>query len=253
MRLVLFGWCLLMFFPAYAQRPKGADAEKWAQQMEETFELYVRNVRYQKEHLPWVDLHFGIGGLAPAPLSFGSNSDILPNELLRSWMWKFGTGMNYRFDGTPWVIQYGMRVSVHRLGLPEHMGIINTPDGRDFGRLHPEASGVQLVAAYIYLPLMFHLDFSKYGMGNGFRIGLGGVVGYRVNGYQRFSAPDSGGEIMRYKVSGDHGINDFRYGLLMQMGLKSYQLSLGYDLNDFLAGVGETPAHYAYFLLGIEL
>lgn len=253
MRFVLLGWCLMIFFPAYAQRPKGADAEKWAQQMEETFELYVRNVRYQKEHLPWADLHFGIGGLAPAPLSFGSNSDILPNELLRSWMWKFGAGMNYRFDGTPWVIQYGMRVSVHRLGLPEHMGIINTPDGRDFGRLHPEASGVQLVAAYINLPLMFHLDCSKYGMGNGFRFGLGGEVGYRVNGYQRFSATDAVGEVMRYKVSGDHGINDFRYGLLMQMGLKSYQLSLGYDLNDFLAGVGENPAHYAYFIFGIEL
>lgn len=252
MRFILLCVGLSMFFPVNAQRPKGSDAEGWAKRMEETFDLYVRNVRYQKEHLPWADLHFGMCGLFAPPLSFGNNSDILPTELLRSWMWKFGAGMNYRFDGTPWVMQYGMRVSVHRLGLPEHTGIINTPDGRSLGRLHPEASGVQLVAAYVNLPLMFHLDFSKYGMGNGFRIGLGGEVGYLVNGYQRHSAPDAGGEVMRYKVSGDHGINNFRYGLLTQIGFKSYQISIGYDLNNFLPAL-ENPSHYTYFLLGIEL
>ncbi|TVQ76372.1 MAG: hypothetical protein EA358_09520 [Flavobacteriales bacterium] len=251
-RIFTLLFLLVLTSEIQAQRPPGKDREEWQDDMEKQFELYVRNVRYQRDHLPWADLHFGPASLAAAPLAFGSNSDILPTELGRSWMWKFGAGMQYRWDKTPMVLQYGLRFSVHRLGLPDGRMVFASADGGyEYGIVNPEYSRVQLVASYLNIPLMLHFDYSKYGIGNGFTWGFGGEFGIRTNQYQRYTMPNAQGDDLRVKVSGPHGISPIRYGLLTQLGYKAYKISVGYDLNSFVDL--ENNAHFVYFLLGIEL
>ena len=222
--------------------------EKWKKRMEENYELYVRKVKFQKESTPWLDIHFGLNNWLRGDHSFPQNAESA--EVFRSWAWKFGVGYKKRFDKKPFVLQYGLQVSVHRIGLEGESMLQKTSAGTFIGSdpsLDVQRS--QVVVSYLNLPLMFHLDLSPYGIDKGFTLGVGGEVGVRVNGYQRQHVIDETGDRMKIKSSGEYNFSRFRYGPAVQVGYKKTKVSVGYDMNPVFQDGPQN--HFVYCLVGL--
>jgi hypothetical protein len=82
-----------------------------------------------------------------------------------------------------------------------------------------------------------HWGGSSY-RGSGFRIGLGGFAGYRIDSYSRFIFKENG-EKRAEREKGNLGLNNFRYGTRLQMGFRGLDLFANYDLNNlFMPGRG---------------
>ena len=65
---------------------------------------------------------------------------------------------------------------------------------------------------------------------SGFRIGLGGYAGYRILSYSKFVYDDGNKE--KDKERDNFNLNNFRYGIRLQMGFGGTDLFFNYDLND---------------------
>lgn len=241
---------LLAFtFNLHAQSEK-TDEQKWKDRLQENYDIYVRKVKYQREHQPWIDVHFGFNNWVTN--DFALNEGNAEAELLRSWAWKFGMGGKYRLSKTPLVFQYGLQFSVHRLGLSDNNALVKSANSVDILPLeNVDMIRSQVVVSYMNIPLMVHLDFSDYGIDNGITFGFGGEVGLRINGYQRQIFNDQFGDEMRVKSTGNYNFQTLRYGLAAQLGYGSYKLSAGYDLNPVFANGPE--GRMVYLLFGIVL
>ncbi len=97
----------------------------------------------------------------------------------------------------------------------------------------------KLTATYINLSAVPVLDFSRRNnnhdlhssySGRGFRLGIGGYAGYRIGSHSKFVYLDSGRE--RDKNRDNFFLNNWRYGLRLQMGYRGLDLFFNYDLND---------------------
>jgi hypothetical protein len=247
-QIITFLFVVFSLFVQAQTDTAGSDENKWKQQLEDNYELYVRKVKYQKENTPWVDIHFGLNNWLRGDYSFSQNID--KADVFRSWAWKFGLGYKKRFDKKPFVLQYGLQVSVHRIGLTDDNMLQKTGTETFIGTdsmLDVERS--RFVVGYLNSPLMFHLDLSPYGIDKGFTLGLGGEVGVRVNGYQQQYIIDEVGDKMRIKTSGNYNFSRFRYGLAAQLGYKKTKISLGYDLNPVFQDGPQN--HFVYCLIGL--
>jgi hypothetical protein len=92
---------------------------------------------------------------------------------------------------------------------------------------------------FITLPLHFEFDFSKnknvndkqfFRSHNGFRLGLGGFVGYNTNSKQFLEYEVNGYKIKEVQ-KGNWNVPDWNYGLSAYMGHKATSLYVKYDLN----------------------
>lgn len=83
----------------------------------------------------------------------------------------------------------------------------------------------------------------------GFRIGIGGYGGYRIASYSKVVYNDGNEEKDRDKDN--FHLNNFRYGLRLQMGYRSTDLFFNYDMNELFAE-GKGPKLNA-FSFGIIL
>lgn len=248
MKYIIIILAALSFSPLTAQK-KGETEQKWKNQVQDNFDLYVRKVKFQREHQPWADVNFGLNNWLNADMAFPEGN--AEAELFRSWAWKFGFGGKYRRDKTPLVFQYGLQFSVHRLGLSGSNALEKNDDGVTISPLDLDAVRSQVVVSYMNVPLMIHLDFSNYGVDNGFTFGIGGEIGVRINSYQRQIYDDAFGDRMTMKNSGEYDFQRWRYGLAAQIGYGNYKLSAGYDLNPVFRNGPDL--RMVYLLLGIVL
>jgi hypothetical protein len=92
---------------------------------------------------------------------------------------------------------------------------------------------------FLTVPVHLEFDFSKtevkdgkkiFRSHNGFRVGLGGYVGYNTNSKQFLSYKVDG---YRFNVrqKGNWNVDDFNYGLSVYVGYKETSLYVKYDLN----------------------
>lgn len=93
---------------------------------------------------------------------------------------------------------------------------------------------------FLTVPVHLEFDFSKTTVGedgkkkfcshNGFRVGLGGYVGYNTNSKQFLSYKIDG---YRYNVrqKGNWNVDDFNYGVSAYIGYKETSLYVKYDLS----------------------
>ncbi len=227
----------------------GATEREWKDKLQDNYDLYVRNVKFQKAHQPWIDVHFGLNNWLNEDFSLADGAE--EAELLRSWAWKFGMGGKYRVENTPVVLQYGLQFSVHRLGLADDNALEKYSDEIRIEPVDLDMIRSRFVVSYMNVPLMVHLDFSDYGIDNGFTVGVGAEVGMRINSYQRLTYNDGFGDETTLTQKGEFYFQRWRYGLALQIGYGKYKLSAGYDLNPvFHSGPN---AQMAYVLLGIVL
>ncbi len=65
----------------------------------------------------------------------------------------------------------------------------------------------------------------------GFRIGLGGYIGYRISQKAKYIYK-RGGDRNKDKDKGSFFINDLRYGARLQLGINGFDMVVNYDLNE---------------------
>jgi hypothetical protein len=70
-----------------------------------------------------------------------------------------------------------------------------------------------------------------WGHGNGFRIGLGPYVGYRIDSYSKH-VYYSNGDKEKDQDRSSYYLNNFRYGARFQIGYRGTDLFVNYDMND---------------------
>lgn len=97
---------------------------------------------------------------------------------------------------------------------------------------------------YLTIPLHLEFDFSKdkivddkpvFQTHKGFRLGVGGFVGYNTNSKQYLRYEVDGYKIKEVK-KGDWNVNDWNYGLSAYVGWEQTSLYLKYDLNPLFRG-----------------
>ena len=106
----------------------------------------------------------------------------------------------------------------------------------------------KLTVSYITASLVPVIDFSESsqksrvwdGDGNGFRIGLGPYIGYRVGSHTKVVYSDDG-DREKDKNRDSFYLNNFRYGARLQLGFRSTDLFFNYDLNELFAS-GKGPS-----------
>lgn len=88
---------------------------------------------------------------------------------------------------------------------------------------------------YLNVPVMLELDFTKenYEINNGFRMGVGGYGGVRLNGKRKIEYNDDNFNSIEEEAKGDLNSNLLRYGLMAQIGWKDFNITGKYDLNRF--------------------
>ena len=126
-------------------------------------------------------------------------------------------------------------------------GITFVEDTRDV-----EFEKSKLEAMYIAASVVPVIDFGDNsrkariweGYGNSFRFGLGPYIGYRIESHSKLVYKDDSGK-EKDKEHDSFYLNNFRYGVRLQVGYRSTDLFFNYDLNElFVSGKG--PALNAF-------
>jgi hypothetical protein len=81
------------------------------------------------------------------------------------------------------------------------------------------------------------------GYGESFRIGLGPYIGYRIGSHSKLVYKDDGRE--KEKNRDSFYLNNIRYGARLQIGIRSTDLFLNYDLNEMFS-TGKGPKLNAF-------
>ncbi len=127
-------------------------------------------------------------------------------------------------------------------------GVIFSEDTRDVNFIKSK-----LTASYINASFIPMLDFGGRGKksrmwhayGSNFRIGAGPYAGYRVGSHSKLVYKDDGRE--KDKDRNNYYLNNFRYGIRAQIGIRSTDIFFNYDLNDlFSTGKPNTPKLNAF-------
>lgn len=125
--------------------------------------------------------------------------------------------------------------------LADETGVHFIEDMRDVG-----FSKSKLSATFINASLVPVLDFGEHsrkpriweGHGDGFRLGIGPYVGYRISSKTKLVYEEDG----KREKQKDHDsfyLNNLRYGVRIQIGVRSTDLFINYDMNElFVEGKG---------------
>jgi hypothetical protein len=99
----------------------------------------------------------------------------------------------------------------------------------------------KLSASFIQASLVPIVDFGGHsrkarlwdGYNNSFRIGIGPYVGYRISSHSKIVYND--GHREKDKERDNFYLNNFRYGLRLQLGYRATDLFFNYDMNELFA------------------
>lgn len=163
-----------------------------------------------------------------------------PEELdfWRSHVFDFGFGGKTRV-GSPYskfYIKWGGEFSFNGFRLLENNTLQKDANGdvviqADSGKAVDKS---KYNIAYFSVPVMLQLDFSDVGqMDESFTIGVGGYAGVRLSSRRvlRYSTPQY--SEIKEDIKGDLNTNQFRYGVMAQIGWDAFKITAKYDLNSF--------------------
>lgn len=163
-----------------------------------------------------------------------------PEELdfWRSHVFDFGFGGKTRV-GSPYskfYIKWGGEFSFNGFRLLENNTLQKDANGdvviqADSGKAVDKS---KYNIAYFSVPVMLQLDFSDVGqIDESFTIGVGGYAGVRLSSRRvlRYSTPQY--SEIKEDIKGDLNTNQFRYGVMAQIGWDAFKITAKYDLNSF--------------------
>lgn len=117
-------------------------------------------------------------------------------------------------------------------------GVIFTTDTRDVDHIKSKLS-----ATYLNLSFIPVLDFGDHGRrprvwdgyGSEFRMGIGPYVGYRIGSRSKLVYKDAEDDREREKNRDNFYLNNLRYGARLQVGFRSTDFFINYDVNELFA------------------
>ncbi|WP_276365689.1 hypothetical protein [Chryseolinea sp. H1M3-3] len=146
--------------------------------------------------------------------------------------------------GSKFFIEWGVGMSWYNFKfqkdnitiLKDDNGIEFTEDLRDVNFRKSK-----LTVSYVHASLVPIVDFGGNsrkarlwdGHHNSFRIGLGPYVGYRISSHSKIVYKD--GDREKDKDRDNFYLNNFRYGMRLQLGYRSTDLFFNYDMNELFA------------------
>lgn len=178
-----------------------------------------------------------------------SNSEDYAVKPFGSWYVGLTSKIKSKIAG-PLFLEWGGGISWYNFKMENpNIRVLKGDDGIIFQEESAEIKGLKskLTASFINLSLIPLLDFgqgrrketlnisdgsfkiSKYNR-QGFRVGFGPYVGYRLGGHTKFKFQENN-NVEKDKDRGTFYLNNLRYGLRLQMGYKGLDLFANYDLN----------------------
>lgn len=142
-------------------------------------------------------------------------------------------------------VEWGLGVSWYNFKFQED----NTRVYRDEAGVHFTADNrnveyikSKLSATFINASLVPVVDFGEHsrkpriwdGHGGGFRLGIGPYVGYRIGSKSKLVFEEEGDRV-KEKDRDNFNLNNLRYGFRVQIGVRSTDLFINYDMNDLFA------------------
>ena len=113
-----------------------------------------------------------------------------------------------------------------------------------------------LATNYVEIPLDITYHLNKTNYSKGFRISVGGKIGYLYNAHTKINYEDSDGLKRKLKDSQNYGLEEFRYGVSIKAGSPGFYVWSYFGLNDlFKAGLGPfgTQANQINFGVAINV
>jgi hypothetical protein len=169
-----------------------------------------------------------------------ANSDF---AYLRSCFYEWGVTYNTRIlkDNNLLHFKYGVTGVYNILSITDNRYFVDVGNQTVLAT-HPEylrRKDSYFKNVFITIPVHLEFDFSKaeirddkkyFKTHQGFRLGLGGFVGYNTNSKQ-FLSYEVDGYRIKERQKGNWNISDWNYGLSAYIGWKETSLYLKYDLN----------------------
>jgi hypothetical protein len=146
-------------------------------------------------------------------------------------------------------LEWGLGINWYTFKFQDDNAFIRSEEtGVEFGFDQRELNFTKskLTITSLQASLIPVIDFSDHGRkpriwegyDNGFRVGLGPYIGYRIDSYSKVVYDHDDGK----EKEKDHDgffLNNFRYGLRLQVGYRSTDLFFNYDINElFQEGKG---------------
>ena len=152
-------------------------------------------------------------------------------------------------DYSKFYVRYGMQFNWQHFRLKGNNVIskIPEPDGVAFVPIDSISTDIFNVAKssfsvwYLDVPLMFTLDFSKKGMDNGFSISAGGYGGIKLSQKRKIKFDDFNSDRSKERLRNNFYLNQWRYGVLAQIGFGAFKITGKYDLNPLFRTDKTTP------------
>ena len=202
------------------------------------------------------DIHFGWNGY----LQDGGMVSDDPAEL-RPWqstLFVLGMAGKTRVGGENSIfhVRYGFQFNWQHFRLKGNNVIYKdaVTDGITFGPItdtRPEIENVSFSsfnAAYLDVPLLLVLDFSKRRMDKGISVAAGGYGGVRVGQKRDIIYDDFNNDPVKERSRNNFYMNQWRYGLMAQIGLHAFKITGKYDLSSFFREDRATPNYNIWSL-----
>ena len=146
--------------------------------------------------------------------------------------------------GSKFFLEWGVGMSWYTFKFQkDNILIVKDNDGTHFveDTRDVDYEKSKLSASFVQASLVPIVDFGGHsrktrmwdGWNNAFRFGLGPYIGYRVSSHSKIVYDD--GDKQKDKQTDSFYLNNFRYGLRLQVGYRSTDLFFNYDLNELFA------------------
>lgn len=152
--------------------------------------------------------------------NYRNSSTIAPSQLskLRPWSSRY-VALSFRKNTTlaksrnlDLAFSYGPEFAFYNLMFENSNGLLNKDDQVSFEALGFETKKSKLTIPYINLPLLLSIGTKK----QGFKLSLGGYMGYRIGSHTKTKDTDGNKE----KIRDGFNLNRFNYGLTSEIGKK---------------------------------
>lgn len=214
-----------------------------------------RKNRYHKRTRSLYNIDIGMNNYLKEDGTFPDES----NELytVRPWgSWYIGLAFLFKTNvAGPFNLEWGGGIDWYNFKYQNSRTRMDKDDlGVNFFEdVTPNISPIKskLSATYLNLRFIPVFDFSKSdswgrdrlwneNIGNGFRIGFGPYVGYRIDSWTKYTYREEGTKKKNHNKD-NYYLNNVRYGVRVQVGFRGIDLFGTYDLNSLYTENKDTP------------
>lgn len=154
-------------------------------------------------------------------------------------------------------IKYGGEFSWHRFRLLNNNTLQQTEDDAFIANDPDSLRSIDRSSyhiTYFNVPVMLQLDFSQIGnIDESFTLGVGGYAGVRLGAKRKLDYNSPTSNDVEEKIRDDFFTEQFRYGVMAQVGFDAFKITAKYDLNSFFKANAGPDYQMASVTLGFTL